>query len=70
LVLVERILTVNGALPAMSLPFMTARQQEKTCSELPVLHMCSLELLTAIIKATGRYDCVISTPLPLKRKIA
>ncbi|KEH18714.1 hypothetical protein MtrunA17_Chr8g0347521 [Medicago truncatula] len=53
LVLVERILTVNGALPAMSLPFMTARQQERICSELPALHMCSLELLTAIIKATG-----------------
>ncbi|KAI5421942.1 uncharacterized protein LOC127076040 [Lathyrus oleraceus] len=53
LVLVERILMVNGALPEMSLPFMTARQQENICSELPVLHTCSLELLTAIIKATG-----------------
>ncbi|CAK8565723.1 unnamed protein product [Lathyrus sativus] len=53
LVLVERILMVNGALPEMSLPFRTARQQENICSELPVLHMCSLELLTAIIKATG-----------------
>ncbi|WJX92033.1 hypothetical protein P8452_73731 [Trifolium repens] len=52
-VLAERILMVNGSLPEMSLPFMTARQQENVCSELPVLHMCSLELLTAIIKATS-----------------
>ncbi|KAI5401194.1 hypothetical protein KIW84_065879 [Lathyrus oleraceus] len=58
LVFVERILMVNGALPEMSLPFMTARQQENICSELPVSHICSLELLTAIVKATG------SQPLP------
>ncbi|GAU42217.1 hypothetical protein TSUD_351270 [Trifolium subterraneum] len=53
LVLAERILMVNGSLPDMSLPFMTARQQENVCSELPDLHMCSLELLTAIINATS-----------------
>ncbi|KAJ1429529.1 Pre-rRNA-processing protein RIX1, N-terminal [Sesbania bispinosa] len=53
LALVERILLVNGSLPQMSLPFMTAKQQENICSELPVLHSCSLELLMAIIKATG-----------------
>ncbi|KAH1240793.1 hypothetical protein GmHk_07G018563 [Glycine max] len=50
---VERILMVNGSLPQMSLPFMTAKQQENICSELPVLHLSSLELLTAIIKAMG-----------------
>ncbi|TKY64039.1 Proline-, glutamic acid- and leucine-rich protein 1 [Spatholobus suberectus] len=53
LALVERILMVNGSLPQMSLPFMTAKQQENICSELPVLHLSSLELLTAIIKAMG-----------------
>lgn len=58
---------VNGSLPEMSLPFMTAKQQENICSELPVLHLCSLELLTAIIKATGRYDCDILT-LSLQKK--
>ncbi|XP_027336279.1 proline-, glutamic acid- and leucine-rich protein 1 isoform X2 [Abrus precatorius] len=53
LALVERILMVNGSLPQISLPFMTAKQQENICSELPVLHLSSLELLTAIIKAMG-----------------
>ncbi|KAK7389851.1 hypothetical protein VNO78_25146 [Psophocarpus tetragonolobus] len=53
LALVERILMVNGSLPQMSLPFMTAKQQENICSELPVLHSSSLELLTAIIKSMG-----------------
>ncbi|KAH1204680.1 hypothetical protein GmHk_16G045570 [Glycine max] len=53
LAFVERILMVNGSLPQMSLPFMTAKQQENICSELPVLHLSSLELLTAIIKAMG-----------------
>ncbi|KAK7292775.1 hypothetical protein RJT34_15628 [Clitoria ternatea] len=53
LALVERILIVNGSLPQMSLPFMTAIQQENICSELPVLHLSGLELLMAIIKATG-----------------
>ncbi|KAL2336139.1 hypothetical protein Fmac_010585 [Flemingia macrophylla] len=51
--LVERTLMVNGSLPQMSLPFMTAKQQENICSELPVLHLSSLELLTDIIKAMG-----------------
>ncbi|KAK7275322.1 hypothetical protein RIF29_16435 [Crotalaria pallida] len=53
LVLVERILMVNGSLPQMSLPFMTAIQQENICSELPVLHSCSLELLIAIMEVMG-----------------
>lgn len=66
---VERILMVNGSLPQMSLPFMTAKQQENICSELPVLHLSSLELLTAIIKAMGRYDYMIAFLSPFKRKI-
>jgi len=60
---------VNGALPEMSLPFMTSRQQENVCSELPVLHMCSLELLTAIIKATGRYGCVYTPSFQKKNRL-
>jgi len=53
----------------MSLPFMTAKQQENICSELPVLHSSRLELLTAIIKCTGRYvyDYTIAS-LSLKKK--
>ncbi|XP_068462065.1 uncharacterized protein [Phaseolus vulgaris] len=53
LALVDRVLMVNGSLPQMSLPFMTAKQQENICSELPFLHSSSLELLTAIIKCMG-----------------
>ncbi|KOM29475.1 hypothetical protein LR48_Vigan707s000700 [Vigna angularis] len=53
LVLVERVLKVNGSLPQMSMPFVTAKQQENICSELPALHLSSLELLTAIIKSLG-----------------
>ncbi|CAJ1950342.1 unnamed protein product [Sphenostylis stenocarpa] len=53
LALVERVLMVNGSLPQMSLPFVTGKQQENICSELPVLHLSSLELLTAIIKSLG-----------------
>ncbi|KAL1367038.1 hypothetical protein HN51_021094 [Arachis hypogaea] len=53
LALAERMLMVNGSLPQMSFPFTTARQQEDICSVLPSLHLCSLELLDAIIKAMG-----------------
>ncbi|XP_057454758.1 uncharacterized protein LOC130746223 [Lotus japonicus] len=53
LALVERILSVNGSLPQMSFPFMTSMQQENICSELPVLHLCSMELLMAVIKGSG-----------------
>ncbi|GMY23428.1 proline-, glutamic acid- and leucine-rich protein 1 isoform X1 [Fagus crenata] len=52
LVLVERVLKVDGSLPHALLPFMTSMQQELICSELPVLHSYSLELLIAIIKGT------------------
>ncbi|XWS65695.1 hypothetical protein CRYUN_Cryun05aG0135600 [Craigia yunnanensis] len=50
LALVERLLMVDGSLPHTMLPFMTAMQQELICSELPVLHAYSSELLIAIIK--------------------
>ncbi|MED6108420.1 hypothetical protein PIB30_023639 [Stylosanthes scabra] len=53
LALAERMLMVNGSLPQMSFPFMTSRQQEDICAVLPSLHLCSLELLDAIIKAMG-----------------
>lgn len=69
LALVERILMVNGSLPQMSFPFMTSTQQENICSELPVLHLSSMELLMAALKGSGRYDCMISLPCPFKRKM-
>ncbi|KAG2672395.1 hypothetical protein I3760_13G038900 [Carya illinoinensis] len=54
LVLVKRVLMVDGSLPHALLPFMTSMQQELICSELPVLHSYSLELLSAVIKGTRR----------------
>ncbi|XVE90883.1 hypothetical protein DITRI_Ditri20bG0111900 [Diplodiscus trichospermus] len=50
LALVERLLMVDGSLPHTMLPLMTSMQQELLCSELPVLHAYSLELLIAVIK--------------------
>ncbi|XP_062091771.1 uncharacterized protein LOC133797759 isoform X2 [Humulus lupulus] len=50
LILVERVLMVDASLPHSQRPFVTALQQEFLSSELPVLHLYSLELLTAIIK--------------------
>ncbi|XP_022739284.1 uncharacterized protein LOC111291678 [Durio zibethinus] len=50
LALVERVLMVDGSLPHTMLTFVTAMQQELICSELPILHEYSLELLIAIIK--------------------
>ncbi|XP_059433960.1 uncharacterized protein LOC132167082 isoform X2 [Corylus avellana] len=50
LVLIERVLMVDGSLPQAVMPFMTSMQQELICSKLPVLHSYSLELLSAIIK--------------------
>ncbi|XP_030966472.1 uncharacterized protein LOC115987139 [Quercus lobata] len=52
LVLVERVLMVDGSVPHALSAFMTSMQQELICSELPVLHLHSLELLIAIIKGT------------------
>ncbi|TYI24004.1 hypothetical protein ES332_A06G203700v1 [Gossypium tomentosum] len=54
LALVERLLRVDGSLPHTMLPFMTSVQQELICSELPVLHAYSLELLIALIKGMRR----------------
>ncbi|KAK4268227.1 hypothetical protein QN277_024913 [Acacia crassicarpa] len=53
LALVDRVLMVNGSLSQMSMPFVTAKQQEDICSELPVLHLYGLELLTAVVKVVG-----------------
>ncbi|KAL0008068.1 hypothetical protein SO802_009570 [Lithocarpus litseifolius] len=52
LVLVERVLMVDGSVPHALSAFTTSMQQELICSELPVLHLHSLELLIAIIKGT------------------
>jgi len=59
---------VDGSLPQMSMPFVTAKQQENICSELPALHLSSLELLTAIIKSLGRYNYMIAS-LSLQKKM-
>lgn len=59
LALVDRVLMVNGSLPQMAMPFVTAKQQENICSELPVLHSYGLELLTTVVKGVGRYACMI-----------
>lgn len=50
LMLAGRVLMVDGSVPQTLYPFMTTMQQEFICSELPVLHLHSLELLTAIVK--------------------
>ncbi|XP_010242430.1 PREDICTED: proline-, glutamic acid- and leucine-rich protein 1-like isoform X2 [Nelumbo nucifera] len=50
LVLVGRVLMVDGSLSQSLLPFLTVMQREFICSELPLLHLCGLDLLTGIIK--------------------
>ncbi|XP_071721716.1 uncharacterized protein [Rutidosis leptorrhynchoides] len=50
LALVERVLKVDGSVPHAQLPFMTSMHQELICLDLPVLHLCCLDLLTAIVK--------------------
>lgn len=45
---------VDGSSSQAIFSFMTAMQQESICLELPVLHMHSLELLSAIIKSARR----------------
>uniref|UniRef100_A0A2P2LE81 Pre-rRNA-processing protein RIX1 N-terminal domain-containing protein n=1 Tax=Rhizophora mucronata TaxID=61149 RepID=A0A2P2LE81_RHIMU len=50
LALVERVLMVDGSLPKATSPFVIATEQEFVCSELPILHLYSLELLISIIK--------------------
>ncbi|KAJ4972716.1 hypothetical protein NE237_005890 [Protea cynaroides] len=50
LALVSRVLTVDGSFSKSLLSFVTVMQQEYICSELPVLHSHSLDLLIAITK--------------------
>ncbi|KAK3028729.1 hypothetical protein RJ639_037752, partial [Escallonia herrerae] len=50
LMLAARILRVDGSLSQALYPITTTMQQELTCSELPLLHMYSLELLAAVVK--------------------
>ncbi|PPS07302.1 hypothetical protein GOBAR_AA13336 [Gossypium barbadense] len=61
LALVERLLRVDGSLPHTMLPFMTSVQQELICSELPVLHAYSLELLIALIKGMRSVLATVTT---------
>ncbi|KAG1366435.1 proline-, glutamic acid- and leucine-rich protein 1 [Cocos nucifera] len=50
LALVGRVLRVDGSLPKSLLLFTTVMHQEILCSELPELHLASLDLLIATIK--------------------
>ncbi|GKU91544.1 hypothetical protein SLEP1_g5406 [Rubroshorea leprosula] len=50
LAVIERVLMVDGSCPQTMLPFLSSMQQELICSELPVLHMHSLDLLIVVIK--------------------
>lgn len=52
--LVGRVLMVDGSLSQASYPSMTAMKQELICSELPILQLHSLEMLSAIIKGLRR----------------
>lgn len=52
---VERVLNVDGSLPQTMYPTLTAMQQEYICTQLPVLHSYSLEILCDIIKEARRY---------------
>ncbi|KAK1382241.1 hypothetical protein POM88_019976 [Heracleum sosnowskyi] len=52
--LVRRVLMLDGFASQNLHPLMTTMQQEFICSELPVLHLRSLELLTAIVKGVRR----------------
>uniref|UniRef100_A0A1D1ZJE1 Proline-, glutamic acid-and leucine-rich protein 1 n=1 Tax=Anthurium amnicola TaxID=1678845 RepID=A0A1D1ZJE1_9ARAE len=49
--LVERVLSVNGSLHETLSSFTSELHQEVICSELPVLHLNCLDLLTSVIKA-------------------
>ncbi|KAK2634255.1 hypothetical protein Ddye_029047 [Dipteronia dyeriana] len=49
LALVERIIMVDGSVLRAAVPFMTSKQQESVCLELPDLHLYNLELLKATI---------------------
>ncbi|CAN0862318.1 hypothetical protein LINGRAHAP2_LOCUS8440 [Linum grandiflorum] len=49
LAVVERVLMVHGSLPN-AMAFVIAAEQEYVCSELPLLHSYSLEILSSVIK--------------------
>ncbi|XP_052186561.1 uncharacterized protein LOC127797577 [Diospyros lotus] len=48
--LARRVLMVDGSLSQALLSCITSMQQERICSELPVLHLCSLDLLGAVLE--------------------
>ncbi|TXG49331.1 hypothetical protein EZV62_025206 [Acer yangbiense] len=50
LALVERVMMVDGSVLRAAVPFMTSKQQESVCLELPDLHLYNLELLKATIE--------------------
>lgn len=50
-----RVLSVDSSLPQSSYSFMTTLKQEFICSEIPNLQFQCLEILTAIVKALGRW---------------
>ncbi|KAF8008951.1 hypothetical protein BT93_J0064 [Corymbia citriodora subsp. variegata] len=50
LVLIERVLMVDGSVSQSLLPFVTATQQESLCSELPMFHSNALDMLIALTK--------------------
>ncbi|KAK9061345.1 hypothetical protein SSX86_018525 [Deinandra increscens subsp. villosa] len=50
LMLVERVLMVDGSLTQTLYPTITAMQQEHVCLELPVQHSYSLDILCSIVK--------------------
>lgn len=54
LALVGRVLRMDGSLHESLLPFTTVMHQELLCSELPELHLSSLDLLIATIKGVRR----------------
>lgn len=63
--LAGRVLMVDGSVSQTLYPFMTTMQQEFICSELPVLHLHSLELLTAIVKGVRRCSTITNFPFVL-----
>ncbi|KAK6135923.1 hypothetical protein DH2020_030341 [Rehmannia glutinosa] len=53
--LAGRVLMVDGSLSSSSYSFMTTLKQEFICSEIPLLQLYSLEILTAVVKALSSY---------------
>lgn len=53
LAIARRVMKVDGSLPNVY-SFITAMNPEFVCSDLPMLHIQSLELLTAIVMGLRR----------------